>query len=51
MKIIRRIVRRLMKALINLDYRLNPDRDALISTSIGTKHDDHDFTLQVNRYA
>lgn len=50
MKILRKIVRRAMKALINLDYRLNPDRDELISTSLGTRYDDHDFTLVVNRY-
>lgn len=50
MKILRKIVRRAMKALINLDYRLNPDRDVLICVSLGTRYDDHDFTLVVNRY-
>lgn len=50
MKILRKIVRRAMKALINLDYQLNPDRDALISISLGTRYDDHDYTLVVNRY-
>jgi len=50
MKLIRKAVRKMMKMLIALDYRLNPDRDVLISIGLGTKHDDHDFTLFVNRY-
>ena len=49
-KMFRRMVRKAMKALINLDYRINPDRDELISIGLGTKYDDHDFTLIVNRY-
>ena len=39
-----------MKALINLDYRLNPERECIDCVLLGTRHDDHDFTLVVNRY-
>lgn len=45
-----KIVRKIMKFFIILDYRLNPDRDVWIGLHIGTKCDDHDFTLTVNRY-
>ena len=47
MKFIEVIVRKAIKALILLYYRLNPD---LISLHLGTRTDDHDFTIVVNRY-
>ena len=50
MKLLRKIVRKILKAAVNLEYRLNPDRDVIIAISLGTKCDDHDFTLFVNRY-
>lgn len=45
-----RIIHKIMKFFINLDYLTNPDKDTLISVGICTKYDDHDFTLVVNRY-
>lgn len=50
MVVVHKIIRKIMKFFINLDYLTNPDKDALISVGICTKHDDHDFTLVVNRY-
>ena len=51
MGFVRKIVRKAMKFFINLDYNLDPERSVRISTSLGTKYDDHDFTLIVNRYS
>ena len=47
MKYLKMILRKLIKGLILFYYRLCPE---LISLHLGTRADDHDFTIVVNRY-
>lgn len=42
-----KVLQKLIKVLILLYYRLNP---SLISLHLGTREEDHDFTIVVNRY-
>lgn len=49
-KMFRSALGRMLKALINMWYMTDRDKDNLICWSIGTKYDDHDFALKVNRY-
>ena len=45
-----KILSKIIKVLINLWYVTDKDNENLISWEIGTKYDDHDFTVIINRY-
>lgn len=49
-KMLRKALIKLIKMLIELEYKLDNDRDVKIALSLGTKYDDHDFSIHYHHY-
>lgn len=47
---VRTIIMKIIKALIELEYKLDKERDAKIAYSFGTKYDDHDYSIHYFHY-
>lgn len=46
----RKILIKIIKVLIELEYRLDKDRESKIALSLGTKYDDHDYSIHYFHY-
>lgn len=47
---ISKILFKLIKFLIELEYKLDEDRECKIAMSLGTKYEDHDFSIHYHHY-
>lgn len=47
---IRKVLVKIIKLLIELEYRLDEERDVKIALSLGTKYDDHDYSIHYFHY-
>lgn len=46
----RKILMKLIKVLIELEYKLDKNRETKIAYSFGTKYDDHDYSIHYYHY-
>lgn len=50
MLLIQKLIFKIIKILIELEYKLDKDRESKYCYCFGTKYDDHDYTIHYYHY-